>query len=48
MHIILRFSETDQYGAIKRHGNAKKAALIVSRRPNCDRDWAVAVELASA
>ena len=45
LRTILRLGEVDQYGEIRWHRNANQSALIVSRRPQPNRDWAVAVEM---
>jgi hypothetical protein len=42
---IVRFGACEKDGEIHWHTNRNRAAAILAKRPKCDQEWAVAVEL---
>jgi hypothetical protein len=45
LRAIVRFGGCEDDGEVHWHSNLKNAAATLAKRPKCDRDWAVAVEL---
>ncbi len=45
LKVVLKFGELNSGGELLTHSRSKSPEAILARRPNLNRDWAVAVEL---